>query len=358
MCNLTESDSFNTSAFERNFMNNGSVSNNTNTNISQFDCSLLMTYFFLFSKVYPYGKFVICSLAIVTNILVVITIISSYKIWKYSTGLLLLTLGCIDICVCLMQIMFTCFKLLFYHNGILVTFYICITLTHISNFMMLLISLNRYALVCTPFSHHRITSRKSAITQILTIIIILMCSNLYLIFYDSNNNPEETYLICLVIIYVICSHLVPVVASFILTVLVVCEFSRNTSGVGKSRNTEAPRQGERNITKAMIGVNVAFIVLTIPHIISLTLSEVNSPMSSLSFRYSFVQRYTNYLFQYVIAYLMLFLIRDINYSINLLIYSAYIPRFRAALLGLFTCKFGFKSDQNREFSTNEQLSRF
>ena len=352
MCNLTDSDSFNISAFERNFMNNGSGSNNTNTNISQFDFSLLMTYFFLLSKVYPYGKFVTCSLAIVTNILVVITIISSYKIWKYSTGLLLLTLGCIDICGCLMQITFTCFLKLFYHNGILVTFYICITLTHISNFMMLFISLNRYALVCTPFSHHRITSKKSVITQILTITIILMCSNLYLIFYDSNNNPEETFVICVVIIYVIFSHIVPVVASFILTVLVVCEFSR------KSRNTEAPRQGERNITKAMIGVNVAFIVLTIPHIISLTLSEVNSPMSFLSFRYSFVQRYTNYLFQYVIAYIMLFLIRDINYSINLLIYSAYIPRFRAALLGLFTCKFGFNSDQNREFPTNEQLSRF
>ena len=338
MCNLTDRDSFNTSAFKRNFTNNGSIPNNTNTVFSQFDSSF---WIFAISNIYPYGKFVTCSFGVVTNILVVTAIISSYKIWKYSTGLLLMTLGFIDISGCLSQIMLICFVLLFYDNGILVTLYVCITLSSISNFMMVFISLNRYALVCTPFSHYRITSRKSIVTQILTISIVLLCSNLYVIFYNRNSNPEETFRICTIIIYVIFSHILPIVASFILTLLVVCELSKNSSQVGESRNTVLPRHGERNITKAMIGVNVAFILLTVPHIISYTLSGVNTPMSFLAFRYTF--HYTEYFFNYVSAYLIQFLIRDINYSINILIYSACIPRFRAALLGLFTCKFGFNS---------------
>ena len=45
----------------------------------------------------PYVRIVTCSLAVLTNILVVITVARSRKSWKYSTHILILTLACADI---------------------------------------------------------------------------------------------------------------------------------------------------------------------------------------------------------------------------------------------------------------------
>ena len=341
MCNLSDSCSHNASAFNWTFMDNESLSSDSNyTDFPHSDV------FKAVLRVYPFGKFVTCSLAIVTNLLVVATIISCYKFWKYSTGLLLLTLGCIDICGCLIQIVFTSL-MWFDPEGIIVIQYVCTTLTSVSNFQMLLISLNRYALVCTPFSHYRITSRNSVIRQILTISAILLCFNLYLIFFDKASNPEETFSICIIIIYVIISHIIPLVASSILTFLVVCEFSKNTSHVADSRNTRPASCGERNITKAMIVVNLAFIIFTLPHIVSFTLTEINAPLSLLTFVNSYRLENNDFIGNQI-AFLILFIVRDINYSVNILIYSAYIPRFRTALLGLFRCKFGSITGQNSE----------
>ena len=178
MCNITDGYSFNTSSINGTFNinNNGS---NTSKHYAENNLLSQCLYWSIVLKVYPYRKFMTCSLAVVTNILVVATILSSYKLWNYSTGLLLLTLGCVDIFGCLIQIMVTSIDYYFHFPGygtlILVMVYFLFTQSNISNFMMLLISLNRYALVCTPLSHYRITSRKSVIAQILTISTILLC---------------------------------------------------------------------------------------------------------------------------------------------------------------------------------------
>ena len=85
---------FNRSSFNETFVF-GDVSelhvNYTNT---KFDASTKYDRIYLFVKwkLYPYGKYVTCSVAILTNILVLATVIKCWKFWKYSSGVLVLTL--------------------------------------------------------------------------------------------------------------------------------------------------------------------------------------------------------------------------------------------------------------------------
>ena len=278
--------------------------------------------------IFPYGKYVLSALAILTNIIVVATIISSWKFWKHSTGLLMLTLACIDIMGGIFQIMMVSRKFwIKFEDGryINVPVYLTVTLSNISNYMMVLISHNRYALVCKPFNHYRITSRKSVLIQIITIIIILPCLNFYLFF--RSKLYIGIYFISFFIVYVCLSHVVPMITSVILTVLVSHKISKNTEEIGGSLNTESCRLGERNITKAMIAVIVAFVILTLPHIVANTVLTL--VVTNILKNYSSQLRSIN---------AILFVIRDINYSINIFIYSAFIPRFQRTLLNLLTCK--------------------
>ena len=165
--------------------------------------------------------------------------------------------------------------------------------------------------------------------------------NLYLILFQRSANQDDTFLICFIIVYVILSHIVPVLATLILTVLVICQFSNNKLQLGKFRNTGSHRYGERNITTAMIAVNLGFIILTVPHIVSFIVAEVNESKSLvlyLTFMDIIFSKHNSFI--YAISYRILFLIRDVNYSINLFVYLAFIPKFKTALLGLFTYKCG------------------
>ena len=136
-----------------------------------------------------------------------------------------------------------------------------------------------------------------------------------------------TTLITFVVGYVFLSHIVPLTVSVVLTKLVICEFRKNRSTFNESMNTRSENQGEKNITKAMIAVNVAFVLLKIPHNIMYT-----------------VIAYQKCLFEYNITvsllpvYQVLFTLKNINFSVNIFIYAVYIPKFRAALSNLIKCK--------------------
>ena len=89
----------------------------------------------------------------------------------------------------------------------------------------------------------------------------------------------------------------------------------------------------------MTAVNVAFVVLTMPHIVShtvyiiLNLLHDGNPDDE-QINNSFVD------------ILILTLLRDINYSINIIIHTAYILKFRVTLLELFKCKCKCKDDND------------
>ena len=288
-----------------------------------------------------YVRIVTCTMAVLTNILVVITVAISWKSWKYSTHLLILTLAFVDIA----------------YNGLQLGREISIgpnvfqkfswiagyALLGISNYMMILISLNRYALVCKPFSHHKITSRRSTLKQIIAVSTILTLLGLLQLV-----NIHDIYRICTmqiaeVVSYVFLSHIVPLTVSVVLTMLVICEFRKNRSTLNESMNTQTESQGEKNITKAMIAVNVAFVLLTMPHNIAYTVFKSQYCLFKYSITYSFFT-----------VYRVLLIWRNINFSVNIFIYAAYIPKFRAALSNLVKCKCRHQNNGRRNTPASNQ----
>ena len=299
-------------------------------------------YLFVRWQMYPNGKYVTCSMAILTNIVVMATLIKCWKFWKYSTGLLMLTLACIDIIGNMIQVMVL---LSLFHVSLDIqklmplTVYMSMILPGISNFMMMLISLNRYALICKPFSHFRITSRMSTMIQIIVISITILCLNSYhFINFFLSNYRYDVLGIGTVIVYVLMSHTVPIGVSVLLTILVIHELRNNTSDLGDSRNLGPPRNGEKNITKAMIAVIVAFILLTVPHAVAYTVDIVGI--------------WIHYNTNVGEFHDVLIILRDINYFINLFIYAACIPKFRVSLKDMLKCRFEGRRGQHHSYHIN------
>ena len=286
----------------------------------------------IFSPIY--GTVVTTFLGFFTNILVAAAIIVSWKFWQHSIGILLLTLACVDII----------------GNGICFSFYIPIiknpsfkshvpsTFVFLNNgfkrfsyLMMILISANRYALICKPFSHRIVTSQKSTLIQITTLTVVTLSTGIFE--YFKNPMGWVIYQLCDIIISVIMSVALPLIITFILTVLIIQKFKGMNKTKEASADAGSPsRQGKRIktramtavnvITRAMIVTNVAFIILTLPPTVFRVVS--------------FFLKLENY--RIYKAFVWLIITSDFNASVNLLIYTLFLPKFRSTLLGLFTCK--------------------
>ena len=127
------------------------------------------------------------------------------------------------------------------------------------------------------------------------------------------------YNICVLIINLILSVVIPLIVTFVLTILVIHEFRRINRTLNGSVSTGSDsRQGERNLTRSMIAVNVAFIILTLP------------PTVLRVFLYFFNLETNIY---YIVVLNWLIITSDTNFSINMCIYSLYVPVFRATFGG-------------------------
>ena len=292
----------------------------------------------------PYVRIVTCIMAILTNILVLITVAKSRKSWKYSTHILIRMLAFVDIAYNSLILGLQVSSLI-PHNIIFIAInsvwinMVAASLLGISNCMMILISLNRYALVCKPFSHHKITSRRSTLKQIIAVSTILTLLGFLQLVSIRDIHGICTMGIADVVVYVFISHIVPHTVSVVLTILVMCEFRKNRSTFNESMNTQTESQGEKNITKAMIAVNVAFVLLTLPHTISYSIFVYGACMFEL---------HVAFFFKSAAAYDILNTWRNINFSINIFIYTAYIPKFRVALVNVFKCKWRHQKNGRRD----------
>ena len=281
-----------------------------------------------------YGTVVTTFLGFFTNILVVAAIIVSWKFWQHSIGILLLTLACVDIIgngICfsyyLPIIKNPFFRLIvpstfvFLNNGF----------KRLSYLMMILISVNRYALICKPFTHRRITSQKSTLIQITILTVVTLSTGIFE--YFKYQMALSIYQLCEMIIGVFMSVVLPLIITFVLTVLIIQKFRRKDKTNEASMAGSPSRQGKRIktramtavnvITRAMIVTNVAFIILTLPptvfRVVSFFLKLENNRI-------------------YNLAFIWLIITSDFNASVNLFIYTLFLPKFRSTLLGLFTCK--------------------
>ena len=190
---------------------------------------------------------------------------------------------------------------------------------------MVAFSLNRYALVCKPFTHYKITSRKSTVIQILSLAVTAFIANMagFII-------QDMRYLWILILVKIIMVFFAPLIITFILTVLVLRELNRNH---GISMRT-ALSQAQKNITKA---TNMAYVLLVLPICISAAVNlftETNiSPLkdSILVLYYS-------------------------NFTINIFIYTLFLPKFKSTLLGFFQCKCSKRNrDEFARMSTHSSV---
>ena len=256
-------------------------------------------------------------IAVVTNILIVATISASIKQWKYSMGTLMLTLALCD--TVLNGIAFIILIVhTFYYSYLLFIMlrYMWSSLEAWSKLLMLAFSVNRYSLVCKPFTHYRITSRKSTVIQIIILAVIAFTTNIPTIFTWTMSNTMHIIYVLMIGFSIV--YFIPLIVTFVLTVLVICELNRNHGTLGVSSESTGTRQGERNITKAMVITVMAYILLVLPSAIEcIQLFNFNLPRPLI---------------------FTLDLLFVINYSINIFIYTLYLPKFRSTLFGIFKCK--------------------
>ena len=243
----------------------------------------------------------------------------SWRFWRRSTALLL-TLACVDIIG--NGVLFIS-HLLIMHN--FMTDYLSPTLHYLNNgfkrlsfLMMIPISAYRYASICRPFTHRRITSQKSTLMQITTLTVFVFSTGIFELYYNQMN--KSVYYICFLIFNMPMAIVLPSIILFVLTVLVICEFNKMNRTLEDSIRTGADsRQGQRNVTRTMIAVNVAFVVLTLPTGLLFGICYQISSKNCFS------------------IYKLLLLISDINFSIIIVIYILYLPKFRTTVLRFFKC---------------------
>ena len=270
------------------------------------------------------GRIIASAIAIITNLLVVATLGLSFKFWRYNIGTLLLTLACVDVIGNGTFFIFHMTKIFNYH----LDFFSELSLNYLNNsfkvlsrLMMILISVNRYALICKPLTHQRFTSRKSVIIQITIVAVIsltasMTCTILYV---------TGIFTSCIEVTNII-TVVIPVVISSVLTFFVIREFRRSHRTLRDSVDTgDTSRQGERNVTKAMVVTNIAFVVLAFPPGLHFFICGLNVELHRSMYSCINHAKIT-----------MLF--SDINFSINIFIYTLFLPKFRSTLLKMFKCK--------------------
>ena len=274
-----------------------------------------------FPKNIMIGWLVSYVITILTNILVVVTVCASIKFWRYSMDILMLTLALVDILgsavrfiLYFPRVLHVSYLLLLWHSRLFyITFYyVNLSLDSLSKLMMMAISVNRYALVCKPFTHHSITSKKSTVTQIIILAGIAFTANSYSLVTE--NMTQSAYKTSTIIVNMVMLSFVPLIITFILTVLVIREFKKTQRTLRDSVSSGADFRGEKNITRAMITVNVVFILLVLPHFIAFVFDSSNIFVDLFSLPYV------------------------VNFFINIFIYICYIPKFRSTLFGIFKCK--------------------
>ena len=268
-------------------------------------------------------------IAVITNLLVVVTISASIKQWKYSMGILMLTLAVCDTVlnlICLIRyIIYFLVDGKYFDANMIVTVVNLLRLIFscLSILLMLAFSLNRYALVCKPFSHHRITSRKSTIIQIIILAVIAVIASIPRFLFYSFRMTSRIFKIC-AIIRTVMIYFIPPIITLVLTILVIIELKRSHGALGASSVSTGARQGERNITRSMVVTIMAFVLLVFPSGIIY--------FGSLIISKNVISLKTFYL-----TYRTLLLFYYTNHSINIFIYTLFLPKFRSTLFGIFKC---------------------
>ena len=290
-----------------------------NNTVGLITITTITSRFETFYNILKYGFIGTNFIAVFTNILVVATFCASWKFWRSSVLILLLTLACFDFVGNGISLMH--YVLYPYSLYAFIYLYVCgLVFRTLSFLMMIPISANRYALVCRPLTHKVVTSKKSTIIQIATLTVLAFISFI-VHFIVQQKLHNSIYNISILIIHITMCNFLPLFVTCVLTILVSREFRRiNRTLEDSVRTGNASRQVERNVTKAMLSTNIAFIVLVLPATLCLFILIITRCHNCF------------------IAYGFLSVVQEINCSINILIYTLYLPKFRSTLFGFLKYK--------------------
>ena len=298
---------------------------------------------FAHKKFHFYGYFTVNGCGIFTNVLVIATVLSSDKLRKTSSGLLITVLAHADLLTCVSG---TVVMAMYYNKHInirpycLILEYFWNVMTFYSHWIMVLIGVNRYALVCHTFTHNKVTSFKSTISQLAVLLVLCAVIALYNVFGRDNGSNDchltpgtsnmWIYFISTIVIKFIFSNVVPASVTMVLTILVVRTFRKNEDTCLRRHETStgAHKQLEEQVTKALVTSNLVYVLLSFPSYIVYMPYFLNSwyTMFSLPVTYNLIT-----------AVSILRVVGSINFAINFFIYSWYSPMFRKAIVCLFRC---------------------
>ena len=193
---------------------------------------------FIVNKVLYYGIFTVCGIGAINNVIVMLTMLMSVKLLKNSGGILIMALAFVD---CSLNISVWIDFYDFYHH-VIKNFVYCVAYTYywhitrsLTHLITMLISINRYALVCHPFTHRKVTSKKSSLFQLLAVIIFSSVGCIY-IFFSNDPNADfctldkrtiHIYFIAFNIVDSVFSNIVPLGVTIILTTKILLALKKN-----------------------------------------------------------------------------------------------------------------------------------
>ena len=294
---------------------------------------------FAYQKFNFYGYYTINCFGIFTNLLVIAAAVCSQKLRKTSAGILITVLAHADLLTCTAGILvFT----MYYNENLnirpycLITEYIWNTMRFFSHWIMVIIGFNRFALVCYPFKHTKVTSIKSTILQLITLFVFSGVAALYNIFGRDSGRVDcylrsatdnlWIYYISTVVINYALGSFVPVTVTLCVTLLVYRALKRHQKVLNNMTKNIKTQQSENQVTKALVASNVSFIFLSVPYF------SLYIPFFINGWLVSFPERVS---YNMVTAFFILNVVECSNYVINIFLYTWYSPKFRQSLCGLF-----------------------
>ena len=240
--------------------------------------------------------------------------VTSRRLRKYPAGKLIIALAVVD-CLNIIRPFFTFWSV----SGLRIQSFFSYSMLDTSVLILLLISINRYVIVCRPLHHHQVTSFKSILCQL---ILALIGSFMSLVFE----------IVIPGIILIFCETIVVTIT--VLTICIYHSLRQSKHSLGTNRPVF---NLENQMTKAMMSVLFKFLFLLLPYILTrlwdLIIHHHDLQVPPIAMR------------------LLLLLLFTTNFVINFFLYVWYSPEFRSSFISLMT----FRQCRGHSETTNNSL---
>ena len=286
-----------------------------------------------------YGLLVIHVVGMVSNAVVILTMLSTSQLRGNSSGILIIALAISDFLINILRVFEPVIK-----SNDTCTFldYIFRSFAMQTRCVMVLISVNRYALVCHPLKHEKVTNNKSTVIQIVMLSILSLGASVFAALvphiysvddqscyvYVTNIHHHNIYFYGIIVGFLAAGNLAPMLVTAALTVLTIIQLRRTRSLTRAVKTETKSSQAQRSITKALLGVGIVFILTGIPF-----LSTYAAYLGMIQQAYRFPKFTEN-----VIAMSYFATFYEVNHSVNFFIYIVYHTKFKSTFFRILKCK--------------------